>query len=100
MGRVDEGKQWLLELTQNITNQLKEDRADINLLWETVRKDKELHMTCREQILEKLAELDRKLLEKANDIDKRLEITIVKMGALITALSIMAEYLFSHLMGK
>lgn len=85
----DDGKQWLLELTQNITSQLKEDRADIGLIWETINRNKEMHVNCREQILEKIANLD-----------KRLETTIVKVGAAIGVITILAQYLFNHLLGK
>lgn len=107
----DEGKQWLLELTQSITNQLKEDRTDIVALWEAVNEGKGMHASCREQILVKLSELDKallekatdldkKLLEKAADLDKRLSITIIEVGASVGGLCILAEYLFNHLLGK
>jgi len=85
----DDGKQWLLELTQSITAQLKENREDIVSLWETVNRNKEAHVHCREQILEKIA-----------DLDKRLEITIVKVGAIISGIVIASEYLINHFLGK
>ena len=85
----DDGKQWLYELTQSITAQLKENRDDITSIWDTINKNKEAHVHCREQILEKIA-----------DLDKRLEITIVKVGALISAIVIASEYLINHFLGK
>lgn len=96
----DDGKQWLMELTQNITNQLKESKTEINNLWEVINKNRDMHTNCREQVLDRLANLDNEFSEKFADLDKRLEVTIIKVGAVMGALIVLGEYLFGHLLGK
>lgn len=92
----DDGKQWFLELTQSIVGQLKENREDIKDIWAHLDNRKNIHTECREHILVKLLELDAKFLEKFANLDKRLEVTIVKVGALISAIVLVGQYLVTH----
>ena len=92
----DDGKQWLLELTQNITSQLKEDRADISAIWDAIHKTREGHNMCREQMLSQLSLLDKEFVKKFADLDKRLEIAMMKIGVLISGLTIAGEFVLNH----
>lgn len=65
----DDGKAWLVELTQNITGQLKQNREDIASLWSHIQAGKDHHTACREQILLELLK-----------IDKRVEVILVRIG--------------------
>lgn len=96
----DDGRQWLLELTQNITSQLKENKSEIISIWEVINSNKDLHSSCREQVLNRLAEIDNEVLKKFADLDKRLELTILKVGILVGALLIVGEFLIRHFLGK
>lgn len=84
----DDGKQWLIELVQSITSQLKEDRTELSNLWAVVNANKEAHNMCREHILKQIA-----------DLDKRVEIAVFKIGIVISVLLLVVNYGLKYLLG-
>lgn len=85
MGR-DEGRQWLLELTQSITRGLEASREDRAKLWDAVTTIREQHMNCREHVLKSIG-----------DLDKRTEVIAIKVGFYVSiiasAIGIVAEHI-------
>lgn len=85
----DDGKQWLIEVVQSLTGQLKDNREQINLLWQAMGDTSKAHMTCREEVFKNLANLD-----------KRIEVAMIKLGLLISVVITLGQYLLNHLLGK
>jgi hypothetical protein len=86
----DDGKAWLVELTQNITGQLKQNREDIASLWGHIQAGKDHHTACREQILLELLK-----------IDKRVEVILVRIGIYVAigtfAVTAVMQFVFKQL---
>jgi hypothetical protein len=86
----DDGKAWLVELTQNITGQLKQNREDIASLWSHIQAGKDHHTACREQILLELLK-----------IDKRVEVILVRIGIYVAigtfAVTAVMQFVFKQL---
>lgn len=85
----DEGRTWLIELTQSITCQLKQNREDITSVWRELRTAKECHIACREEILSEIAK-----------IDKRVEVVVVRIGIYVAictfVLTILLQFAIKH----
>lgn len=85
----DDGRAWLVELTQSITGQLKQNREDITDIYTQIRTAREHHNVCREQILRELAK-----------IDKRVEVVVVRISIYIAIFIFLAtvalEFLAKH----
>lgn len=85
----DDGRAWLVELTQSITGQLKQNREDIADIYTQIRTAREHHSICREQILGELAK-----------IDKRVEVVVVRISIYIAIFTFLAtvalEFLAKH----
>ena len=88
----DDGKAWLIELTQNITGQLKQNREDIASLWSHIQAGKDHHTACREQILLELSK-----------VDKRVEVILVRIGVYVAIstfiLTVVLQIIIKHLVG-
>lgn len=93
----DESKQWLVELTQNIISQLKESKIDRVAIWEALGKNKDQHTSCREGVLGKVNDLEKQVLEKFANLDKRIDIAMVKIGAIISALTMIGQAIVNYL---
>ena len=80
---------WLMELTESITSQLRQNREDIVDIYSQIREAREHHTVCREHILNELAKMD-----------KRLEVIMVRIGiyvAIVTFfLSASLEFVLKH----
>lgn len=81
----DEGRTWLLELTQSITRGLEASREDRARLWETVGNMRESHSACREHMLKAIA-----------DLDKRTEMIAVKVGVYVSIIASAIAVIMEH----
>lgn len=80
---------WLVTVIKDLTEQLRQNKLDVDLLTIEVKEARNIHVACREQILDGMGGLD-----------KKIEIVMVRLGFYVATVTfcvtILASFLFQH----